>query len=82
MGGRRLSGLAGPVLIIAGLAAACANAYVLGMSDGRPAPALASDAARLRSVRMTSITGVTGGTVLLLVGLAVQQGGRKRPPEE
>jgi len=82
MKGRRFAALAGPVLALVGLAAACANAYVLGMTDGRPAPALASDAARLRSVRLTSITGVTGGTVLLLIGLAVQHGGRKRPPEE
>ena len=82
MRGRRVAALAGPVLVIAGLAAACTNAYVLGMTDARPAPGLASDAARLRSVRLTSLIGVTGGTVLVVLGLVVQHGGRKRPPEE
>ncbi len=81
MSRRPLTNLAGPALVIAGLAAACANAYVIGMADGRPAPALQSDVMRLRSVRLTSISGVAGGTVLVVAGLAVQTRLDKRPPE-
>jgi len=78
---RPLTNLVGPALVIAGLVAACANAYVIGMTYGRPAPSLPSDVMRLRSVRLTSISGVAGGTVLVVVGLAIQTRRDKRPPE-